>query len=186
MNERPLKRWLLASLVLNLFLVGGVVGGACALVDRRRSASRMPPLRCRPGGCVMRPTNCRASSSAGLSRRPARCAARRAGPSRRHATAAGSVASGRCCAVRSAAVAAALARTRERRHGGACALRGQRGQFAATLSAGGSPEHWPVAWRGAVRSGCRIRAAKALATDVSTALKRSSACNATRDRSEVR
>ena len=28
MNERPLKRWLLASLVLNLFLVGGIVGGA--------------------------------------------------------------------------------------------------------------------------------------------------------------
>ena len=27
MNENPLKRWLLASLVLNLFLAGGVAGG---------------------------------------------------------------------------------------------------------------------------------------------------------------
>ena len=28
MNERPLKRWLLASLVLNLFLLGAIAGGA--------------------------------------------------------------------------------------------------------------------------------------------------------------
>lgn len=28
MSERPLKRWLVASLVLNLFLIGGIAGGA--------------------------------------------------------------------------------------------------------------------------------------------------------------
>ena len=39
MNERPLKRWLVASLVLNLFLAGGIAGGAWRWLNAERAAA---------------------------------------------------------------------------------------------------------------------------------------------------
>src|SRR5205823_11340591 len=50
MNPQPLKRWLVASLILNLFLIGGIAGGTWRWWTAERERAAVPSTAAQPRG----------------------------------------------------------------------------------------------------------------------------------------